>query len=215
MEMLARETRDDPISVNHAHTNMTTTTTPTSFNSSTPSLSSTTTERKSSATWSSSSQSRNPVAMRLYKVLSTNFEDEDTRQALHTLSDLYAAPLAKGKEPASANGVEEDIDDADGSDGLSTNAIHVKSAYDLVLAEAYPGEFAAKARKNLRKDMEKKLADTSRRFLEALGEVDAVGDCIMAVIQTVHPCHHRNCRIYRGMSLRCGKAVRRRKPNFL
>ena len=42
------------------------------------------------------SQLRNPVSLRLYKVLSPNFDDEDTRQALGTLSDLYATP--KGKD---------------------------------------------------------------------------------------------------------------------
>ena len=41
------------------------------------------------------SQPRNPVSLRLYKVLSPNFDD-DTRQALVTLSDLYATP--KGKD---------------------------------------------------------------------------------------------------------------------
>ncbi|PPQ75479.1 hypothetical protein CVT24_013413 [Panaeolus cyanescens] len=169
---LAREPRDDPINAEHDKRNMTTTTTPTPLRSSTPSLSAASTERKSSATWVSSSQSRNPVAMRLYKVLSTNYEDEDTRQALRTLSDLYAAPLGKGKEPTSATGTEEDLEEADGLDA-SVNPSSSKGTYDLALAEAFPGEFAAKARKNLRKDMEKKLAETSKRFLEALGEVDA------------------------------------------
>jgi hypothetical protein len=41
------------------------------------------------------SQPRNSVSLRLYKVLSTNFDDEDTRQALGTLSELYATPKSK------------------------------------------------------------------------------------------------------------------------
>ena len=34
---------------------------------------------------------RNSASLRSYKVLSTNFDDKDTRQALGTLSELYAA----------------------------------------------------------------------------------------------------------------------------
>lgn len=74
------------------------------------------------------------VSLRLYKVLSTNFDDGDTQQALGTLSELYGT----------------------------------------VIAEGVPGESAAKARKYLRRDMENKLAEGSRKFLEALGEVDSV-----------------------------------------
>ena len=84
------------------------------------------------------SQPRNPVSLRLYKVLSTNYDDEDTRQALGTLSDLYATP--KGEDTI----------------------------------ESVPGESAAKARKYLRRDMENRLTEGSRKFLEALGEVDSV-----------------------------------------
>ena len=110
------------------------------------------------------SQSRNPVSLRLYKVLSTNFDDEDTQQALGTLSDLYVTPKSKD-----ALVVVEDVDDevfCDSTDGLS------------VLAEAVPGESTAKARKYLWKDMESRLAEGSRKFLEALGEVDSVSRCL-------------------------------------
>ena len=40
--------------------------------------------------------------------------------------------------------------------------------------EPVPGEMAAKARKNLRRDVEGKLAESSRRFLTAFAEVDKV-----------------------------------------
>lgn len=117
-------------------------------------------ERK--ASWTP--QSRNPVAARLYKVLSTNFDDEDTRQALRTLSDLYATP--KGKEVQS---VADDIEDEFGHEipGFS-------SASSAALVETIPGELAARARKNLRRDMENQLAEGSKKFLEALGEVNSV-----------------------------------------
>ena len=51
-----------------------------------------TTERKQQ----SLSQTRNPVILRTYKILSTNFDSAATRGALQTLSDLYA-PQQKGK----------------------------------------------------------------------------------------------------------------------
>jgi len=60
----------------------------------------------------------NPVSLRLYKVLSTNFDDEDTRQALGTLSDLYATP--KGKDTLA---VVEELDDEVLND--SVDASHV------------------------------------------------------------------------------------------
>lgn len=85
----------------------------------------------------STSTSKNPISLRLYKVLSTNFDDHGTREALQTLSELYASDE--------------------------------KSA-----GEAYPGEYAARTRRNLRRDMENKLAEGSKSFLKALEEVDKV-----------------------------------------
>ena len=105
----------------------------------------------------------NPVSFRLYKVLSTNFDDEDTRQALETLSELYAAPKSKD-----TLAVVEELDDEVLND--SVNA----SGAPTMLAESVPGESAAKARKYLRRDMENRLTEGSRKFLEALGEVDSV-----------------------------------------
>jgi hypothetical protein len=112
------------------------------------------------------SQPRNPVSLRLYKVLSTNFDDKDTRQALATLSELYASPNLKSKDTLV---VVEDVDDevfSDPSDASTTP-----------LAESVPGESAVKARKYLRRDMENKLTEGSKKFLEALGEVDSVSPC--------------------------------------
>ena len=106
------------------------------------------------------SQPRNPVSLRLYKVLSTNFDDEDTRQALGTLSDLYAIP--KGKDTLA---VVEELDDEVLNDSVDA---------PTMLVESVPGESAAKARKYLRRDMENRLTEGSRKFLEALGEVDSV-----------------------------------------
>ncbi|KAJ7139696.1 oligomeric Golgi complex subunit 6 [Mycena epipterygia] len=103
-------------------------------------------DRKARAT-----QSRNPVSLRLYKVLGTNFDDEATREALQTLSELYATPgsAVKGKE--AARNIEDD---------------------ELDEEWAKPTGSAARARKNLRRDMERKLAEGSHQFLKAFGEVD-------------------------------------------
>ena len=108
-------------------------------------------------------QPRNPVSLRLYKVLSTNFDDEDTRQALATLSDLYATP--KGKDTLA---VVEELDDEVLNDSVDASSV------TTMLGESIPGETATKARKYLRRDMENRLTEGSRKFLEALGEVDSV-----------------------------------------
>ncbi|KAF8163792.1 oligomeric complex COG6-domain-containing protein [Crassisporium funariophilum] len=108
-------------------------------------------------------QARNPVSLRLYKVLGTNFDDEETFQALQTLSELYATPKSK-----QAQAISED-----GDDDVLHDAMDVSHGSTMFLAESTPGESAARARKNLRRDMENKLAEGSRKFLEALGEVDA------------------------------------------
>lgn len=98
----------------------------------------------SSLTPTGTSQPKNPISLRLYKVLSTNFDDLATREALGTLSDLY------------------------GADSVET----------------YPGEYASKARRNLRRDMENKLAESSHHFVKALGEVDLVRfSCPLVALQ--------------------------------
>ncbi|KAK0483339.1 oligomeric complex COG6 [Armillaria novae-zelandiae] len=109
---------------------------------------------------SNAAQSRNPVSLRLYKVLGTNFDDEATREALRTLSDLYATP-SHGKGKA----VQRGDDELDGDDEESR--VRSKDATELPSAES-----AVHARRNLRKDMEQKLAEGSRHFLAAFGEVD-------------------------------------------
>jgi hypothetical protein len=107
------------------------------------------------------SQPRNPVFLRLYKVLSTNFDDEDTRQALGTLSDLYATP--KGKDMPT---VEKELNDKVMNDSVDASYV------PTTLAESIPGESAmiplTKARKYLWRAMENRLTEGSRKFL---GEV--------------------------------------------
>ncbi|KAJ7456593.1 oligomeric Golgi complex subunit 6 [Mycena latifolia] len=131
-------------------------------------------DRKARAT-----QSRNPVSLRLYKVLGTNFDDEATREALQTLSELYASSAAtvKGKEPL--RNVEDDE--------LEEELIKPSGvAADGLLTEAVPGESAARARKNLRRDMERKLAEGSHQFLRAFGEVDAKLEELQRHVAAMH-----------------------------
>jgi hypothetical protein len=127
----------------------------------------------------STPQPRNPISLRLYKVLGTNFNDEATKEALRTLSDLYVSSVPhpgslKGKE------VQRDVDELD-DDDAEDNVLWGKSSVtsDSGFVENIPGESAARARKNLRRDMENKLAEGSRQFLKAFGEVDQVSILFM------------------------------------
>lgn len=127
-----------------------------------------------------SQQARNPVALRLYKVLGTNFNDEATQEALATVSDLYATPH---KLSLKAN--TESDDETDGY------ALGIPSAQDE-LDEVVTGEAAARARKNLRRDIEHKLAQGSQQFLKALGEVDQV---CMFIPDEVSPLYAHGIRV--------------------
>ncbi|KAJ6519432.1 oligomeric Golgi complex subunit 6 [Mycena sanguinolenta] len=110
-------------------------------------------------------QSRNPISLRLYKVLGTNFDDGATREALQTLSELYATSSSTSKGKETLRNVDEDEAEEDWVKPTSGLA-------EELLTETIPGESAGRARKNLRRDMERKLAQGSHQFLEALGEVD-------------------------------------------
>lgn len=101
----------------------------------------------------------NPVSLRLYNVLGTTFDDDATTDALQTLSELYATPAVNSKDIS--NDVLDDEDDG---------SVHQSA----LLQETVPSESAARARKNLRRDMENKLTEGSRQFLKAFAEVDQV-----------------------------------------
>jgi hypothetical protein len=120
-----------------------------------------------SQTASPSPLARNPVSLRLYKVLGATFEDEATREALSTLSDLYAPS-------GSLNVVSTTKEDTIGLDG--TEQGEVESAKDVpsFLRGSPPGDTAAKARKHLRRDIESKMEEGSLRFLAAFSVVDQV-----------------------------------------
>ena len=102
---------------------------------------------------------RNLVALRLYKVLGSMFDDDASREALLTLSELYTAPTSKIKESVPTDDVVVN--------GVGNSAL-------AFLDGPPPGETAALARRNLRRDIETKLSDGAQKFLKAFGAVDQV-----------------------------------------
>ncbi|KAI0318919.1 oligomeric complex COG6 [Amylostereum chailletii] len=125
---------------------------------------------------------RNPVALRLYKVLGATFDDEATKEALITLSDLYSIPPSsiKGKE------VRREPDEEVEDDASRVREVNGRTEGALSFLDGPPpGETAAKARKNLRRDIETKLADGSQKFLKAFGEVDQKLDSLQEHISAM------------------------------
>lgn len=96
----------------------------------------------------------NPISLRIYKAIGTNFDDRASREALEIASSFYSS---KGKGRASSQDEDEDED----------NVVPVR--------RTLKGQSAAAARKNLKRDVEARLAGGSQQFLEAFGEVDKVG----------------------------------------
>lgn len=93
----------------------------------------------------------NPISLRIYKAIGTNFDDRSSREALELASSFYSA---KGKERAVGGEEEEEI---------------------VPVRRTLKGQSAASARRNLKRDVEARLAGGAERFLEAFGEVDKVG----------------------------------------
>ena len=148
------------------------------------------TSRIPSSSFATSPAAPNPISLRLYKVLGAHFDDDATREALDTLAELYApstssagslngvlggvasAAGAKGKEVRLDGDLDGDgEDELEGAFGAGTGKANGTVA---AVEETLPGDLAARARKNLRRDVENKLAESSRQFLQAFGEVDKV-----------------------------------------
>jgi hypothetical protein len=129
--------------------------------------------------WAASSaqaQARNPVALRLYKVLGAKYDDDATRAALHTLSDFYAPPPS-----VAATTCDLSKDEWDESD--SEDEAHASPSPAFLRAAARPaGDIASRARTHMRRDVERRLAEGSRRFLSAFGDVDGRLDELQAHI---------------------------------
>ncbi|KAI6164060.1 oligomeric complex COG6 [Pisolithus thermaeus] len=108
----------------------------------------------------SDTATRNPITHRLRKILATSFTDPTTVEALQTLSQLYSAPRPDNSVDA-ANGDSDEWSESDGDDAEQQHP------QDGVIDET-----AARARKNLQRDLENKLAQDSEHFLRAFGEVN-------------------------------------------
>ncbi len=123
---------------------------------------------------------RNPISLRLYKVLGTNYGDPSTRDALLSISKFYSTQPAAG----------------DGGD------------------QTKHGELAARARKNLRRDLDNRLADGSQQFLRAFQGVDEVRECNPACAHSKPPWNFRNCGHSIFWSQICIQTVTKPRPSF-
>lgn len=118
---------------------------------------------------SSLSSRNNPISLRIYKAIGTTFDDPGSREALEIVSSLYAPSTSnnvKGKGKA-----QEEQDVLGGQDPLG----HEDVDEDIFSRRrTLKGQSAAMARRHLKRDVERKLADGSHKFLKAFGEVDKV-----------------------------------------
>jgi hypothetical protein len=149
----------------------------------------------STPTTMTSNEVRNPLSLRLFKVLGANYDDPSTREALGILSTLYIPSkrpsIGLGGSKVNKKGKEfetKDISDEPGDESDDDKTAIIETNPPPVNANAtaktnaktnpnveYDMEGAvARARRNLRKDMENKLGQSSRKFLTAFAEVNKV-----------------------------------------
>ncbi|KAG5635825.1 hypothetical protein H0H81_010012 [Sphagnurus paluster] len=124
---------------------------------------------------------RNPVSVRLYKVLGSNFEDDATKEALETLSELYITPRPSKVTERTHIPTNDDAEYDERASGAPDTHTHNRPE----LIESIPGESAARARRNLRRDMESRLTEGSRQFLQAFAEVDQKLDDLQRHVQAM------------------------------
>lgn len=109
----------------------------------------------------------NPISLRIYKAISTNFDDKASRDALEIASGFYAK-RDKGKAKAGPSPSPDSGDGGGGGDGNDDDEL-------VPRRRTLKGQSAAAARRNLKRDVEARMAGGSQRFLDAFGEVDKVG----------------------------------------
>ncbi|KAG9308405.1 oligomeric complex COG6 [Chiua virens] len=125
----------------------------------------------------STPSARNPVTLRLRKILGTTFTDPATTEAFQTLSQLYSTSVACVPYTDST---ERSIDDEDDWSDLDSEG--TASGDNGSRQADITNETAARARKNLQRDLENKLAEGSQHFLEAFGEVDQKLDDLQRIV---------------------------------
>ena len=149
----------------------------------------------------------NPLSLRLYKILGARYEDSSMREALEILSEMYAPtniepPLSSASPPgagaASGKSVifitarrsdkaggegegEVEAESDESEDGTVVSALRTGAFKPTTIPTISDGaggnDSAVRARKNLKRDVEMKMARSSRLFLSAFREVDKV--CLM------------------------------------
>ncbi|KAF8753532.1 Oligomeric complex COG6 [Rhizoctonia solani] len=116
---------------------------------------------------------RNPLSLRIYKVLGANFDDPSTREAFEALVDSKATA-----------GADSDSDTENENDPWAVK--WPTRAQSTPVVGLGPGTTAARARQNLQRDVEGRLADGGREFLEAFGEVDKKLDVLRDHVQVMN-----------------------------
>ncbi|KIM58544.1 hypothetical protein SCLCIDRAFT_127928 [Scleroderma citrinum Foug A] len=122
--------------------------------------------------------SRNPITLRLRKILGTSFTDQATIEALQTLSELYSVSSLLHLQQQRDGG---DIDFDDDWSDLDSKEHH-QQQQDQPQPNDAVDETASRARKNMRRDLEKKLTQGSQHFLKAFGEVDQKLDDLQKLV---------------------------------
>ncbi|CAE6466721.1 unnamed protein product [Rhizoctonia solani] len=145
------------------------------------------TNRKSSGT--TSPATRNPLSLRIYKVLGANFDDPSTREAFEALVEYYppendSYSINKHDSTKAATGADSDSDTEDENDPWAIR--WPARAQSAPVIGSGPGTTAARARQNLQRDVEGRLADGGRKFLEAFGEVDKKLDVLQDHVQVMN-----------------------------
>lgn len=123
------------------------------------------------ATHTPTEAGRNPLSIRLFKVLGARYDDPETREALEILSGLYAPTFSSKGETRRTVNASLMSDDSDEEEQPSRSLL---AAIPPLEKGRTFDDSAARARRNLRKDMEGKLAQSSKMFLAAFSEVNQV-----------------------------------------
>ncbi|KAG9099599.1 Golgi transport complex subunit 6 [Ceratobasidium sp. UAMH 11750] len=135
------------------------------------------------------SATRNPLSLRIYKVLGANFDDPSTREAFETLAEYYPSErplnsISKHEDSKATAGVESDSDAEDDTDPWAVKWPAKEKAVSAIISEA--GTTAARARQSLQRDVEGILADEGQKFLNAFAEVDKKLDALQEHVQVMN-----------------------------
>ncbi|KAG8765755.1 Golgi transport complex subunit 6 [Ceratobasidium sp. 428] len=135
------------------------------------------------------STTRNPLSLRIYKVLGANFDDPSTREAFETLAEYYppeksTSLTSKTESSKTPAGLESDSDTEDDADPWAIKWPAKAKPASAVTPEA--GTTAARARQSLQRDVEGILADEGQKFLHAFAEVDKKLDVLQEHVQVMN-----------------------------